>query len=212
MLKIQNVSVHYGRVVAVDHVSLRLAAGEIGIIRGEFGGGKSSLLKAIFGNVRHSGDLYIDGRNVRTPYPKLMAKCGVALMHENAEIFKHLTVRENIAVAQPQPPDAAHLTRTLAQFPGLIKHLDSPAFMLSGGQRQMLAFIRAVASRPKLLLLDEPNAGIAADVTEAIRKIIKGLANMGAAVLITEQTPALTATATHHWNMLNGKILTGNTL
>ena len=212
MLKIRNFSVHYGRVVAVDHVHLSLTAGEIGIIRGEFGGGKSSLLKAIFGNVRHLGDLYVDGRTVRKPYPKLMAKRGGALMHENAEVFKQLTVRENIAVTQPQSLDAAHLTRTLEQFPSLSKHLDSPAFMLSGGQRQMLAFIRAVASRPKLLLLDEPNTGIAAEVTEAIKKIIRGLANMGTAILITEQTPALTTVATQHWNMLNGKILTGDTL
>ena len=133
-------------------------------------------------------------------------------MHENAEIFKRLTVRENITVTQAQPLDTAYLTRTLEQFPCLSKHLDSPAFMLSGGQRQMLAFIRAVASRPKLLLLDEPNAGIAAEVTEDIRKIIKSLANMGTTILIAEQIPALTTAATHHWNMLNGKLLTGDTL
>lgn len=187
MLELHDISVDYGSVHAVRNVYLHIEPGEVVLIRGHFGVGKSSLLNAILGVVKSSGRIRIAQHDYdrRTPYK--MAKAGIAIMPEGQAIFRHLTTRQNLQLGAIHADQKIDLLDVLELFPDLERHLETPAYVLSGGQSQMLSFARAIMTSPKYLLLDEPSLGLAKEPIEKIAHAIAKQAAAGTGVLMVEQ-------------------------
>ena len=165
MLVINDLAVKYGNVIALQNLSLEVDKGGILAVLGRNGAGKSSLLKAIAGDVRPSeGKIIWNGTDISRKAANQRVRSGIALVPEGRRIFPHLTVDENLRLcAFYLSNDAYKATRAkiLNSFPVLIERIDNPAGQLSGGQQQMLAIGRALMSGAKLLLLDEPSLGLA---------------------------------------------------
>jgi branched-chain amino acid transport system ATP-binding protein len=192
MLRIDELRVLYGRVPALHEVSLRVEAGETVAIVGPNGAGKTTLLSAIFGVVTPaSGVIAFDGETLIGLTPEAIARRGLALVPEGRHIFSTLTVAENLLLGTTTVRDrgvAAHdLERTLERFPRLRQAYRMPAGNLSGGEQQQLAIARALLSRPRLLLLDEPSLGLAPIVIDVVFDVLTDLRNEGVTILLVEQ-------------------------
>jgi len=192
LLAIDNVKVAYGNVVALSGVSLEVGTGEIIALIGANGAGKSTLMKAVMGLVRlGDGSISFDGASLAGRRTYERASLGIAYVPEGRGTLRQLSVRENLlmgAFARGRDPAiAADLDRVLERFPPLAERLALPAGTLSGGQQQMLVMGRALMSRPKLLLLDEPSLGLAPLIAADIFQTIAGLTEAGVSVLLVEQ-------------------------
>ena len=214
LLKIEDLTLHYGAAQALFGINLEVAEGETVAIVGANGAGKSSLLKAITGLVPPSGGrILLDGRDVTGKPPFHMAALGVALCPEGREMFGDLTMRENLVLGGLAGNSGkAELSRRLAEvfarFPRLKERADQPTASLSGGEQQMVAIGRALMARPRLLLLDEPSLGLAPLITDEIFEIIHRLARAGTTILLVEQNAARALTASSAAYLLaNGKIV-----
>ncbi len=214
LLKIEDLSLHYGAAQALFGIDLEVAEGETVAIVGANGAGKSSLLKAITGLVPPSGGrILLDGRDVTGKPPSHMVALGVALSPEGREMFGGLTVRENLVLgAMARKPDRAELSHRLeevfARFPRLKERAGQPTASLSGGEQQMVAIGRALMARPRVLLLDEPSLGLAPLITDEIFDIIHRLARAGTTILLVEQNAARALTASTTACLLaNGRIV-----
>jgi ABC-type branched-subunit amino acid transport system ATPase component len=190
ILRIQHLSVRYGPTVALNNVTLLQDQRSIVALLGPNGAGKSSLLKAVMGLVpTASGSVQFAYRHVTQEPPEARAHLGLAYVPEGRRVFPGLTARENLEVAAFA--DAAErkrrLDRVLALFPQLPPHLDRRAWQLSGGQQQMLAIGRALMTAPKLLLLDEPSAGLSPIAAEKLFDTIRGIHAEGTAIAMVEQ-------------------------
>jgi len=193
MLDIAGLSVSYGGAQAVDNVSLTVPGGRVVALLGANGAGKSSLLRAVIGLQAAVVDrLAIDGRDLAALPPERRAAAGLGYVPEGRRVFAGLTVRENIEVAidGAAGPRAARVADMLALFPDLAAKAGERAWRLSGGQQQMLAIARALARRPRALLLDEPSLGLAPQVAAAVFSRLRGIADDGIAVLLAEQNAA----------------------
>jgi branched-chain amino acid transport system ATP-binding protein len=194
VLTLEGVHAHYGSAHVLHGVSLSVGAGEIACLIGRNGVGKSTTLKAIMGVVRPSGGAItfrggrIDGRP-----PHAIAALGLAWVPEDRRVFPSLSVEENIRVAGQATPRSspALVAEALAFFPDLVARAGQRAGSLSGGQQQMLAMARAIASRPDLILLDEPTEGLSPLIVETIRRGILETRARGAAILLVEQNLGL---------------------
>jgi branched-chain amino acid transport system ATP-binding protein len=168
MLEIQNLSAGYGMLPVLNDVSLRVNAGEFAAIVGPNGAGKTTLFKTISGIVRPtSGIIRFEGRDLLAVAPAARAHLGIAHIPEGRQVFPSLTVLENLEMgAYTETGRRAwkeNLARIHSAFPVLLQRAKSHAGALSGGQQQMLAIARGLASSPKLLMLDEPSMGLASD-------------------------------------------------
>jgi branched-chain amino acid transport system ATP-binding protein len=164
LLEVDDLSVRYGSLVAVSHVSLRVDEGSIVTVLGANGAGKSSLLGAVAGLVPSAaGRIVFDGRAIANLPAERVVRLGVALVPEGRRVFARLTVSDNLRLGAAARRDGAAVAtdreRVLELFPVLRDRLWQAAGTLSGGQQQMLAIGRALMSRPRLLLLDEPSLG-----------------------------------------------------
>lgn len=179
----------YGRIPVVRDVSLRVRSGEVVALLGSNGVGKSTLLKAIAGLVRpEAGSVRLFGEDVTGMPPERMVALGLALVPEGRMLFGPLTVAENLALgAYAAGGGQETLERVLALFPVLGKRLAQPASTLSGGEQQMLAIGRALMSRPRVMLLDEPSLGLAPRVVADIFDVLDELRSDGIGVLLVEQ-------------------------
>jgi len=192
-LEIQDVSVRYGAVKALDKVSLRVAAGTITAVLGANGAGKTSLLRAVNGLVRLAGgSISVEGNDLRKRPAEDVVRLGVAHVPEGRGVIAELTIEENLRLGalwrRDAPGLARDLDRMLALFPPLAERRKRLAETLSGGERQMLALGRALMSRPRVLLLDEPSLGLAPRITAQIMSVVRGLRDdEGLAVLLVEQ-------------------------
>jgi len=192
-LEIRDVSVRYGAVNALDKVSLRVAAGTITAVLGANGAGKTSLLRAVNGLVRLAGgNISVDGTDLRKRPAEDVVRLGVAHVPEGRGVIAELTIEENLRLGalwrRDAPGLARDLDRMLALFPPLAERRKRLAETLSGGERQMLALGRALMSRPRVLLLDEPSLGLAPRITAQIMSVVRGLRDdEGLAVLLVEQ-------------------------
>jgi branched-chain amino acid transport system ATP-binding protein len=180
MIEVDGVHVRYGELVALSGVSLTVAEGEIVCIIGPNGAGKSTTLAAIAGGVTpFQGTISLQGRNVIGMRPESIARLGLSLVPEGRHIFGTLTVAENLHVAGYARNDRgtarATATRLLDLFPRLAERLHYPAGRLSGGEQQMLAIARAVMTRPRVLLVDEPSLGLAPRIIDQIYEILLDL-------------------------------------
>ncbi len=191
MLSVQAVDLYYGASQALRRVSLTAKKGEVTCILGRNGVGKTSLLRAIFGlHPIRAGHIAWEDRELTGLPPHRRARAGLALVPQGREIFARLTVAENLATGfAPLPRGLHHFPDEIfGLFPVLKEMLGRRGGDLSGGQQQQLAIARALVTRPRLLVLDEPTEGIQPSIIKDIERVIRGLAARGdMAVLLVEQ-------------------------
>jgi branched-chain amino acid transport system ATP-binding protein len=213
LLKIDGLSVSFGNARALDQVSLSVEPNEIVTVVGANGAGKSTLMRAVMGLAPIlNGDIEFEGRSIRRVPTHAIAQSGIALVPEGRGPLRQLTVKENLrlgAFARSWDASAKHdLDEALARFPPLKARLSQLAGTLSGGEQQMLVIARALMSRPKLLLLDEPSLGLAPLVVARVFETIASLRAMGVAVIIVEQNAHVALQiADRAYVIENGKIV-----
>jgi branched-chain amino acid transport system ATP-binding protein len=196
LLEVTGLSARYGAVAALRDVSLEVRAGELVALIGANGAGKSTLLRAIAGLVAPAaGRVAFDGRDVTGQAPEAMIRAGVALVPERRRVFAPLTVLDNLQLggyALPRGRDfrsrlEAGVEEAYRLFPVLRRRRDQLAGTLSGGEQQMLAIGRALMTRPRLLLCDEPSLGLAPLVVAEIMRLLSTLREAGTTILLVEQ-------------------------
>ena len=212
MLTVDNLKVAYGRVEALHGVSINVAQGEIVTIIGANGAGKSTLLRAICGVLTpSSGAIHFDGADVTALTSPTMIRRGVAMVPEGRHVFPELTVQENLDLGAYYRRDVSmvrsDLERVLTLFPMLRERLRSAGGLLSGGQQQMLALGRALMSRPRLLLLDEPSLGLAPTIVQQIGRIIRDLNSGGTTILLVEQNARMALRLAHRAYVLSAGLV-----
>jgi branched-chain amino acid transport system ATP-binding protein len=197
VLKVEELSVSYGRVPAVQDISLEVNEGEIVGLVGPNGAGKTTTLATLFGLLQPAAGLIaFEGKSLRGQSPERIVRLGIGLVPEGRQIFGTLTVAENLQLGATTRRDKrAVRTDTdavLDRFPALERYFDSPAGRLSGGEQQQLAIARALLSRPRLLLLDEPSLGLAPLMIDLVFDTLAQLRTEGTTVLLVEQNAART--------------------
>jgi len=218
MLKIDNLSCNYKQIIALSDVSLHINRGEIVSLIGANGAGKTTLLRAISGLMRvKNGKIHFEDRDITKLESHDVAKLGIAQIPEGRGLFSILSVEENLRLGAYVRDDSEieeDIEKIYTQFPILKEKSKEYAGTLSGGQQQMVAVGRALMSRPKLLLLDEPSMGLAPIIVEEIFKAIKRLRDNGTTIFIVEQNAFLALSTTDRAYVLeNGKIvMSGNSL
>ncbi|MFK5880887.1 MAG: ABC transporter ATP-binding protein [Sulfurospirillum sp.] len=218
MLKIDNLSCNYKQIIALSDVSLHINRGEIVSLIGANGAGKTTLLRAISGLLRaKSGKIYFEGNDIIKLESHDVAKLGVVQIPEGRGLFSTLSVEDNLRLgAYMRNDDMIYndIVKIYDRFPILKEKSQEYAGTLSGGQQQMVAVGRALMSRPKLLLLDEPSMGLAPIIVEEIFEAIKILRKNGTTIFIVEQNAFLALSLSDRAYVLeNGKILmSGNSL
>jgi len=189
-LKVDNLTAGYGQMRILHGVDLEIAKGEIGVIAGPNGAGKSTLLKALFGMADITGgQVSLDGENIASIPPDRLAAHGVAYVPQEYNVFPSLTVNENLEMGAYVRNDdwSAVLDRVYGLFPPLREKRRQPAGELSGGQRQMVAVGRALMIEPKMLLLDEPTAGLSPMFMSEIFDRVLAVNAAGVTILMVEQ-------------------------
>jgi branched-chain amino acid transport system ATP-binding protein len=190
ILEVDGLSVRYGAIQALEGITLRLSEGEIVTLIGANGAGKTTTLRAIMGLVRASGEVRYRGESVRSRATHRLVRDGLVLVPEGRIVFANLSVQENLemgAYARRDDGVARDFERVFALFPRLAERRRQTAGTLSGGEQQMLAIGRALMSRPRVLLLDEPSLGLAPIVVHAIFEAIEEIHRSGVPVLLVEQ-------------------------
>ena len=195
MLEILDLKVSYGAVTALDGVSLSVPKGAIVALLGANGSGKTTAIRAITGLAApQAGRILLDGRPLTGLPPHEVVRRGVAVVPEGRRIFINLSVHENLLLGGYVRRDKDSLARDLDEiydtFPRLAERRGQPAGTLSGGEQQMLALGRALMSRPRLLLLDEPSLGLAPLLVREVFKIVSRLNQRGVTILLVEQNAA----------------------
>jgi len=195
MLKIKNLHAYYGRIKALDNVSLHVRAGEIVCLIGANGAGKTTILNTISGLIpRAQGDIFLKEIKINGLPPEKVVAAGISQVPEGRQIFGPLTVLENLELGaylrfkkKEKEPIQKDLEWVFELFPRLQERVKQIAGTLSGGEQQMLAIGRALMARPKLLLLDEPSMGLAPLVVKDIMNTVSALRDSGVTILMVEQ-------------------------
>jgi branched-chain amino acid transport system ATP-binding protein len=191
LLQVSRLVVRYGAVTAVRGVDLAVGEGEIVSIVGPNGAGKTSLVSAIAGIVLASGSIVFAGKSLAGIALEDVVAHGIALVPEGRHIFASLTVTENLLLGATVRSDAdgvrADLERSFTMFPILGARRRQPAGQLSGGEQQQLAIARALISRPRLLMLDEPSLGLAPAVVDQVYVLLRSKREQGVTILLVEQ-------------------------
>src|SRR5262245_14678935 len=195
MLTIADLRVNYGRVPALHGVSLHVERGEVVAVVGPNGAGKTTTLAAIFGLVAPAaGSIEFEGHSLVGSTPEQILRRGLALVPEGRPIFGTLTVAENLLLGSTARSDrqeaATDLEKMLALVPLLKSYYSTAAGTLSGGEQHQLAIARALLSRPRLLLLDEPSLGLAPVVIDTVFDVLEELRKEGVTMLLVEQAAA----------------------
>ncbi len=214
MLEVQNLSVRYGAITALHGISLSVPAAGIVTLIGGNGAGKTTTLRAISGMVRPaSGRIVFDGRDITGLPPHEIVRLGLAHSPEGRLVFANLTVMENLRMGAYLQRDArwiaSELEHVFSMFPRLKERLAQPAGTLSGGEQQMLAIGRALMSRPRFLMLDEPSLGIAPLlVKEIFARLVELNRERSLPILLVEQNAHLALeVSTHGYVLETGRVL-----
>jgi branched-chain amino acid transport system ATP-binding protein len=196
ILSIKDLSVRYGKALAVDNVSLKIEEGQVTILVGANGAGKTSILNVISGLVpAASGEVVYAGKNIRGAAPHTIARAGLVHVPEGRRLFPQLTVLDNLRLGATSRSAKDEIKKDIASlfehFPMLGPKQGQKAGSLSGGQQQILAIGRALMAKPRLLMLDEPCLGLAPVVIEEMYEIIRRINESGVSVLLAEQNVSL---------------------
>ena len=218
MLEIRNLHVSYGGIAALHGISLEVPAGSIVTLIGGNGAGKSSTLRAISGIAKvASGSIFFEGRDITNKPAHEIVALGMAHSPEGRMVFSNLTVLENLHMGAHLRRDrnaiSSDLERMFTLFPRLKERLQQAAGTLSGGEQQMLAIARALMSKPKCLLLDEPSLGIAPILVQTIfSRIVEINRELGLTILLVEQNANLALRiASHGYVLETGRIILNDT-
>ncbi len=192
LLEVDSIVARYGRITALEGISLHVDEGEIVTLIGSNGAGKTTTLRSISGLVRPvSGAIRFRGREITTVSPDQIVRLGISHSPEGRRVFARMTVRENLdlgAFTRTNKAEiASDMERVLTIFPRLKERIDQKAGTMSGGEQQMLAMARALMSRPAVLLLDEPSLGLSPLLVGTIFEVIKEINASGTTVLLIEQ-------------------------
>lgn len=191
MLKVKNINVYYGAIHAIQDITLDVADGEIVSIIGSNGAGKSTLLRTISGLLKpRTGSIFYQSEAIHTIGADQIVRMGISHSPEGRRIFTNMSVHENLQLGATIRKDseiASDMEKVLDRFPRLRERFKQNAGTLSGGEQQMLAIGRALMSRPKLLLLDEPSLGLAPNLVIEIFNTILDINSSGTTVLLVEQ-------------------------
>lgn len=196
MLTVDKISVYYGKVLAIDDVSIKVQRGVVVALLGGNGAGKSTLVNTISGVLKPAkGDIVFEGNKLYGLTPNKIVERGIVQVPEGRKIFPDLTVEENLAIGASARKDSAERENSKRMvfdlFPRLLERKRHVGKNLSGGEQQMLAIGRALMARPRFLMLDEPSLGLAPIIVREIFEIIRGLNNQGTTVLLAEQNASL---------------------
>lgn len=202
LLSVSNLSVSYGAIEAIRNCSLRVEQGEIVTLIGGNGAGKSTMLRTISGLLTpKQGTIQFEGKEIQGQPPHRIAQSGLVHVPEGRGIFANLTVEENLQLGAYSRNDHAEIRkdreRALELFPRVGERLKQAAGTLSGGEQQMVAIARAMLSRPRLLMLDEPSLGLAPQIVQTIFQVIREINNSGTTILLVEQNAAMALKVAH---------------
>lgn len=192
LLKIDDLHVNYGAIQALRSVSLEVNEGELVAVIGHNGAGKSTLLKTICGLLRPiRGTVSWDGKNISGTASEQIVRQGISMVPEGRQIFADSTVYNNIEIGAYIRQDTAEIQKDIEKymdiFPILRERRNQKAGLMSGGEQQMLAIVRALMSRPKLLLLDEPSLGLSPVIIKDVYNAVREIRKSGTTVLLVEQ-------------------------
>ncbi len=212
MLQVEDIHVYYNSIHAIKGVSFHVEQGEIVTLIGANGAGKSTILKTVSGILRpKSGRIIFQGQDLLSAPPHKIVAAGLAQCAEGRRIFAQLTVAENLemgAYTRPKHEFSASLADVYDRFPRLEERRRQMAGTLSGGEQQMLAMGRALMSRPRLFMLDEPSMGLAPLLVQQIFDIIKELNDAGTTILLVEQNARMALSVAHRGYVLEtGRIV-----
>jgi len=217
MLVIDGIVTHYGPVEALKGISLEVQPGEIVTLIGANGAGKTTTLRTLSGLVRPTrGSIQYEGRELTTAPPERIVEMGIAHVPEGRRVFPMMSVVENLEMGAFTRKDKAgireDMERVFELFPRLAERRNQLAGTMSGGEQQMLAIGRALMTRPKLLLLDEPSMGLAPLIVENIFEIIQEINAQGTTVLLVEQNAHMALSIAHKgYVMETGRIVLSDT-
>jgi branched-chain amino acid transport system ATP-binding protein len=207
LLEVADVVTAYGKIEALKGVTLAVAPGSITCLLGPNGAGKTTLMMTTSGILKpRRGSIRFAGEEIAGRAPHDIVARGIALVPENRLVFPHMTVADNLAAGAYQRNDqaeiAADVERLYGRFPRLKERSAQEAGTLSGGEQQMLAVARALMSRPKLLLMDEPSLGLAPLIVEEIFSIVAELNRDGTTIFLVEQNAHLALKVAHHFYLM----------
>ena len=213
LLGIHDLQVSYGGIQAVKGISLEIREGELVTLIGANGAGKTTTLKAITGLAPCAGgDISYRGRSIKGQPTHRLLRDGLAMVPEGRGVFTRMSVIENLQMGAYVRRDRAGINADIAKmfalFPRLGERASQLAGTLSGGEQQMLAMARALMSRPKLLLLDEPSMGLAPLMVEKIFEVIRGVSANGMTILLVEQNAFLALEAAHRAYVMESGLIT----
>jgi branched-chain amino acid transport system ATP-binding protein len=216
MLELRNVHTSYGRVRALQGLDVVVNHGEVVTLIGSNGAGKTTTLKTISGLLHpRQGQVFFEGQDISKTAPHDLVKLGIAQAPEGRRIFGRLTVEENLKMGgftRSAAERKEDLERSLTLFPRLRERLSQRGGSLSGGEQQMLAIGRALMSRPRLLLLDEPSLGLSPLLVQQIFALIKQINEQGTTILLVEQNAQQAlAVATRGYVLQTGKVILSGT-
>lgn len=216
MLSIKGVSVFYGAIQALDNVDVEVGEGQVVSIIGSNGAGKSTLLRTISGLLRpKTGSIVLQGTPIHTMPPHEIVRHGISHSPEGRKIFTNMTVLENLQLGAMTRKDGGvrqDMNMVMKRFPRLRERITQNAGTLSGGEQQMLAIGRALMSKPKVLLLDEPSLGLAPNLVAEIFEIVQDLNRDGCTILLVEQNAHRALEVAHRAYVLEtGQIVLSDT-
>lgn len=217
MLEIDNINVYYGAIHAIKGISLKVEQGEIVTLIGANGAGKSTTLRTISGLLKpKEGTIKFEGEDIAGKPAQTIVRAGISQVPEGRRVFSNMTVLENLELGAYIREDKEGIEQDMKmvfeRFPRLQERIEQVAGTLSGGEQQMLAMGRALMSRPRLLLLDEPSMGLAPLLIKEIFSIIQDINKAGTTVLLVEQNANMALSIAHRAYVLEtGRItLSGN--
>ncbi len=210
MLEVRDLHAYYGKSHILQGVNLDIAAGEVVSLLGRNGVGRSTTVKAIMGEVAPQGTIRFKGRDIAGLPNYKIARCGLGYVPEHRDIFPGLTVRQNLllGVKDVRRPGKWRIEGMLEMFPNLRERADTPAEVLSGGEKQMLTVCRTLMGDPELIMIDEPTEGLAPLIVQQVGDLISRIAEAGVSILLVEQKLSIALRISHRvYVMGHGRIV-----
>jgi branched-chain amino acid transport system ATP-binding protein len=210
MLRVRDMHAYYGKSHVLQGVDLEIKSGEIVSLLGRNGVGRSTTVKAIMGQVQHTGELVFQGASLNGLPTHQIARLGLGYVPENRDIFPTLTVRQNLLLGLKSGEKESRWSEDdmYELFPRLRERLSAPAGVLSGGEQQMLTLCRTLMGNPSLIMIDEPTEGLAPKIVEQMAVLFDEIAKRGVAILLVEQKLTIALKISHRvYVMGHGQIV-----